>query len=318
MGSVRISAPAHLHTGNPDLSGDMGRLYGTVGFAIETPRLEIEVRGAEKDNSNDGDALRFLRRFRESYNFPPVEVVVKSYIPKWVGIGFHTTLALSVGEGINRLFNLGLSLEEIALAMKRGLITALGFYALKVGGFIYEGGFPVDRREKVVPPLVFRGEMPDDWLFVVAIPETPRKALAEVRKREDEILGNLKKMPPELADRLSRIVLMKILPAFVERDIKTFGEGLYLFNHLLGEFWSDYQENVYCCDIVNGGIKHMIERAHCACQTSWGPTFYGLVDGRERAEEVRSAVESFLRENGDGGEVFVTRADNRGMVVGRG
>ena len=318
MGSVRISAPAHLHTGNPDLSGDMGRLYGTVGFAIETPRLEIEVRGAEKDNSNDGDALRFLRRFRESYNFPPVEVVVKSYIPRWVGIGFHTTLALSVGEGINRLFNLGLSLEEIALAMKRGLITALGFYALKVGGFIYEGGFPVDRREKVVPPLVFRGEMPDDWLFVVAIPETPRKALAEVRKREDEILGNLKKMPPELADRLSRIVLMKILPAFVERDIKTCGEGLYLFNHLLGEFWSDYQENVYCCDIVNGGIKHMIERTHCACQTSWGPTFYGLVDGRERAEEVRSAVESFLRENGDGGEVFVTRADNRGMVVGRG
>lgn len=37
--------------------------------------------------------------------------------------------------------------------------------------------------------------MPEDWLFVVAIPETPRKALTEVRKREDEILGNLKKMP---------------------------------------------------------------------------------------------------------------------------
>ncbi|WP_297073865.1 beta-ribofuranosylaminobenzene 5'-phosphate synthase family protein [Thermococcus sp.] len=315
---IRISAPAHLHTGNPDLSGDMGRLYGTIGFAIETPRLEIVVREAEKDTSNDEDALRFLKRFRESYDFPPVEVTIKSYIPKWVGIGFHTTLALSLGKAVSELYNLNLSLDEIALAMRRGLITALGFYAVKVGGFIYEGGFPVDKREKVVPPLIFRGEMPEDWLFVVAIPETPRKTLAEVRKREDEILGNLRRMPFELADRLSRIVLMKILPAFVERDIKTFGEGLYQFNHLLGEFWSDYQENVYCCDVVNEGIKLMLDKAYCACQTSWGPTFYGLIEGEAQAEELRAMVESFLRENGDGGEVFITRTDNRGMVVERG
>ena len=315
---VKVSAPAHLHTGNPDLSGDMGRLYGTVGFAIERPSLEIEVTPAEKDSSNDEDAMRFLKRFRESYDFPPVEVIVKSHIPKWVGVGFHTTLALSLGKAVSELYNLNLSLEEIALAMRRGLVTALGFYAVKVGGFIYEGGFPVDKRERVVPPLIFRGEFPEDWLFVVAIPETPRRALVEVRKREDEILGSLKKMPPELADRLSRIVLMKILPAFVEKDIKTFGSGLYQFNRLLGEFWSDYQENVYCCELVNEGIKLMLGKAYCACQTSWGPAFYGLVRGESEAEKLKSEVESFLMDNGDGGEVFVTKVDNRGMVVRHG
>jgi len=315
---VKVSAPAHLHTGNPDLSGDMGRLYGTVGFAIERPSLEIEVTPAEKDSSNDEDAMRFLKRFRESYDFPPVEVIVKSHIPKWVGVGFHTTLALSLGRAVSELYNLNLSLEEIALAMRRGLVTALGFYAVKVGGFIYEGGFPVDKRERVVPPLIFRGEFPEDWLFVVAIPETPRRALVEVRKREDEILGSLKKMPPELADRLSRIVLMKILPAFVEKDIKTFGSGLYQFNRLLGEFWSDYQENVYCCELVNEGIKLMLGKAYCACQTSWGPAFYGLVRGESEAEKLKSEVESFLMDNGDGGEVFVTKVDNRGMVVRHG
>ncbi len=318
MRYVKISAPAHLHTGNPDLSGDLGRLYGTVGFAIAEPRLEIEVKKAEKDCSNDEDALKFLARLRERYDFPPVEATVKRYIPKWVGIGFHTTLALAIGKAVSELYGLNLSLEEIALAVRRGLITALGFYAFKVGGFIYEGGFRVNKREKVVPPLIFRGEMPGDWLFVVAIPETPRKVLAEIRKREDEILGNLKKMPPELADRLSRIVLMKILPAFAERDIETFGEGLYQFNHLLGEFWSDYQENVYCCDIVNEGIKLMLGNAHCACQTSWGPAFYGLVKGQAQAERLKSIVEEFLRENGDGGEVFITPTDNHGAVVGRG
>ena len=125
-------------------------------------------------------------------------------------------------------------------------------------------------------------------------------------------------MPPELADRLSRIVLMKILPAFVEKDIKTFGSGLYQFNRLLGEFWSDYQENVYCCELVNEGIKLMLGKAYCACQTSWGPTFYGLVMGESEAEKLKSEVESFLMDNGDGGEVFVTKVDNRGMVVRHG
>ncbi|WP_367883286.1 hypothetical protein [Thermococcus peptonophilus] len=98
MNLIRIKAPAHLHTGNPpDLSGDMGRLYGTVGFAIEIPSLEIEVRKSDRDISNDPDVLRFLKRFRESYDFPPVEITVHRYIPKWVGIGFHTTLALTMG-----------------------------------------------------------------------------------------------------------------------------------------------------------------------------------------------------------------------------
>ncbi|AFK21893.1 beta-ribofuranosylaminobenzene 5'-phosphate synthase family protein [Pyrococcus sp. ST04] len=312
---MRIKAPAHLHAGNPDLSGDMGRLFGTVGFAIAEPYLEIEVRIGDRDKSNDEDALKFLKRLRERFDFPPVEVEIRRYIPKWVGVGFHTTLALTLGEAVNRMFNLGLSLEEIALTVRRGLITALGFYAVKVGGFIVEGGFPIDRREKVVPPLIFRGDVPEDWYFVVAIPETPRRTLEEVRKREDEILENLKKMPPELADRLSRIVLMKIIPAFVEKNIKAFGEGLYQFNNLLGQFWSDYQDNVYCCDIVNEGIKLMLNHTYTACQTSWGPTFYGLVDSFSKAQEVKSIIENFLRENGDGGEVFVTKADNMGMVV---
>ncbi|AMM53145.1 beta-ribofuranosylaminobenzene 5'-phosphate synthase family protein [Pyrococcus kukulkanii] len=309
---IKVRAPAHLHTGNPDLSGDMGRLFGTLGFAIEYPYLEIEVSEAGKDKANDRDALKFLERLRERHEFPPVEIEVRHYIPKWVGVGFHTTLALSLGKAVSELFGLNLSWEDIALTVRRGLITALGLYAVKVGGFIVEGGFPVDKREKVVPPLIFRGEVPEDWLFVVAIPKTPRKALAEVRKREDEILENLKKMPPELADRLSRIVLMKILPAFVEKDIRTFGEGLYQFNHLLGEFWSDYQENVYCCDLVNEGIKIMLEDLYCACQTSWGPTFYGLTDSREKAEECVGKLNAFLEENGDGGEVFITKADNGG------
>lgn len=48
---------------------------------------------------------------------------------------------------------------------------------------------------------------------------------------------------------------------------------------------------------------------------SWGLIFYGFVDGIEYVERFRVEVEVFFRENGDGGEVFVMKVDNRGMVV---
>ncbi|MFA4641165.1 hypothetical protein [Pyrococcus kukulkanii] len=74
---IKVRAPAHLHTGNPDLSGDMGRLFGTLGFAIEYPYLEIEVSEAGKDKANDRDALKFLERLRGRHEFPPGEIQLK-------------------------------------------------------------------------------------------------------------------------------------------------------------------------------------------------------------------------------------------------
>ncbi len=42
INKVTVTAPAHLHTGNFDMTGDLGRLYGTVGFAVDR-LLEVEV-----------------------------------------------------------------------------------------------------------------------------------------------------------------------------------------------------------------------------------------------------------------------------------
>ena len=54
---VRITAPAHLHAGNFDLTGDFGRLYGTVGFAIDLP-LEVEVSKAKGIVAEDKDSVQ--------------------------------------------------------------------------------------------------------------------------------------------------------------------------------------------------------------------------------------------------------------------
>jgi len=310
---VRITAPAHLHAGNFDLTGDLGRLYGTVGFAIDLP-LEVDVSKAKGIVAEDKSAYKFAKRMVDKFNLEGAEVKILKEIPRFVGVGFHTTLALSIGIGLSKLYDLNLTVEDVSLIMGRGTITAMGVYAFKTGGFIVEGGFKVDKRTKMVPPLIFHGAVPKNWFFVVAIPNESRQKIAEMRENEDEILGNLKVMPKELSDELSRLVLVKLLPAYVEKDLKSFGEALTAFNSKLGKFWRSYQEGTYCNQVVEDGIKIMLQKSSLACQTSWGPTFYSIVEGKRAAENLSKELKEFLEKNG-GGEIYVTQANNHGASV---
>ncbi len=314
INKVTVNAPAHLHTGNFDMTGDLGRLYGTVGFAVDRI-LEIEVTKSDEVKAEDEAAFLFTSRFIDAFNLAGAEVKVKKSIPKFVGMGYHTTLALSIGTALARLYHLDLTTEKIALTMKRGAITSLGVHAFKVGGFIVEGGFRVEEREKMIPPLIFHQTVPNNWLFVIAIAKEPTEKIVKMREKEDYILRNLKLMPRETSNMLSRIVLVKIIPSIVENDLKSFGEGLTAFNSELGKFWNEYQcGRTYCHPVVEEGIKLMLRRSTCACQTSWGPTFYGIVDGKNEAEGLTKELKEYLAKNG-GGEVFYTKANNSGASI---
>jgi beta-ribofuranosylaminobenzene 5'-phosphate synthase len=314
INKVTVTAPAHLHTGNFDMTGDLGRLYGTVGFAVDC-HLEVEVTKAVDVKSEDEAAYLFASRFVDAFDLAGAEVKVKKSIPKFVGMGYHTTLALSIGSALAKLYGLKLTTEQIALTMQRGAITSLGVHAFKVGGFIVEGGFKVDQREKMIPPLIFHQMVPNNWLFVIAIAKEPQEKIVKMRENEDHILRNLKLMPKETSDMLSRLVLVKIIPAMVENDLKSFGEGLTAFNSELGKFWNEYQcGRTYCDPVVEEAIKIMLKRSTCACQTSWGPTIYGIVDHQNKAETLTKELEDYLAKNG-GGEVFYAKAANAGASI---
>jgi beta-ribofuranosylaminobenzene 5'-phosphate synthase len=311
---VRIVAPAHLHAGNLDLSGGLGRGYGTVGFTVEEPRLEVRAVRDEGISSNLPEARRVASLLVRRWGTGGVRLEVRSGIIPYAGLGYHTTLALSVGRALSELYGLGKGLEEVALTVRRGLLTALGLYACKVGGFLVEGGFRVGEEDRMVPPLLFRFELPREWRFVIAVPWGPLPEIARKREeREGEILREVG-MSGEVSGNLCRIVLLRLLPAMAEGELEEFGRALTEFNRTLGGVWSRYQAGRYCSRVVEEGIKRMEGRASCACQSSWGPAFYGIVEGRRRAEELAGEMRSFLEERG-GGRVFLTRGRNRGMEV---
>jgi beta-ribofuranosylaminobenzene 5'-phosphate synthase len=312
---IRITAPAHLHAGNMDLNGSMGRLYGTVGFAVENPRVVIEIEKSESVEANDPVAERFAKTVANSFGFGGFRVTVKERFPEYTGLGYVTTLGISVGIGAARLHGINCSAEEIALKIRRGLVTALGLYACKLGGFIVEGGFRKGMVERSVPPLIFRGEIPENWIFVIAVPEAPRRRIAELRIRSEErILLQEVSMNAEDASYLSRLVLMKMIPSFVERDLAAFGEAITEFNRRLGFIWERYQKGLYCDPLVERGIEIMLEHAYGACQSSWGPAFYAITDSEDKARRLADKIRDFLSFHG-GGDVFVTRGNNRGLEV---
>jgi beta-ribofuranosylaminobenzene 5'-phosphate synthase len=317
-----VVAPAHLHAGNMDLTGDLGRLYGTAGFTIDYPRTVIEAVRSDRitiTGEDSKNAERYTRAFMERCNIEDgIAVNVRENIPKHLGMGSQTALALSLGHAISELYNYAIDVEGMAFALGRSDIVALGFNSFQTGGFIVDGGYKIKDKGRRVPPCLFRYPIPEDWLFVVCIPHRPIPEILKLKANEEEILNNLKPMPEQMSDRLSRIMLMQVMPSIMEHDIKTFGKYITAFNSRLGSFWEEFQEgNTYCDPVVESGINILLENgAYGACQTCWGPTFYGLVDNGETARKLVEKLEHLLETEG-GGEVFYTQGNNHGAVIRR-
>ena len=317
-----VVVPAHLHAGNMDLTGDLGRLYGTAGFTIDYPRTVIEVVKSDtititgEDTTN---AENYAHAFIERFNIEGgIAVDVRETIPKHLGMGSQTALALSIGHAISELYHRPIDIEEMAIALGRSDIVALGLNSFQTGGFIVDGGYRTAEKGRRIPPCLFRYPIPEDWLFVVCIPRKPIPEILKIKENEEEILNNLKPMPEQMSDRLSRIMLMQVMPSIMEHDIQTFGKYITAFNSRLGSFWEEFQDgNTYCDPVVESGINILLENgAYGACQTCWGPTFYGIVDNGETARTLVTKLEDLLETHG-GGDVFCTQGNNEGAVIRR-
>lgn len=316
MEKVRIIAPSHVHVGNFDLHGGVGRLYGTIGFSLEYPRVVVEVSIDSEyrvdGGSRSSEVMDMTRKASKICKCGPLHVRVLEEIPGHVGLGSTTALALSIAHGVNVLCNAGLDVESLAYMMGRGSISALGVYSFKYGGFIIDGGFiPGQGR---VPPLLFRAHVPSRYLMIVALPEKPIEDVLRIKSREEEILKSMPRMDEDMAMEASRIALMGIMAYVSDNQWIAAGKWITQFNRRLGEYWSAKQRGVYCCEEVEGLVETFLENgALLSAQSSWGPTVYGLVESN-KAGHVASVIREKLEEAG-GGRLWVTPVNNTGAIV---
>lgn len=328
---IEIKTPARLHLGLLDINGGLGRIYGSIGVAIQRPNVLLEAEPAEDlivEGLEPERVSGFARCFLEHYpGMPGARLFLKAKIPSHVGLGSGTQLALAVGSALAHLGGLDLSLQEIALAMGRGVHSGIGIAAFQSGGFVLDGGHPIacpnepgssanspTIRQGVqnVPPVLFRCPVPEDWCFVVVVPEVQAGISGE---RETSAFKNLPRAPQPIVERISWLVLMKLLPSLVEKDITGFGQALTEIQKLVGDCFAAVQGGRFANTLSSRLIVKLIEwGAFGAGQSSWGPVVYGLVKGEERALELAKIVDAFLACN-DGGHVFAAQVDNSGACI---
>ncbi len=310
---VYVKTPARLHFGLIDLNGDLGRLFGGLGVGIDRPNVILEAQPSERLTVTGEKTERvkaLAKRFLDAYGIKAnASISVKQAIPEHSGLGSGTQLALAVATALSKLFNVDASPQELAEAMGRGQRTSVGTTIFEQGGFVVDGGKSTSKNG--FPTTIFRQPFPQEWSFVVAVPNG-KKGLAKTE--ETAAFKALAPMTAEEAGRMCRLTMMKLLPSLVERDIKSFGEALTQIQTVIGDYFAKVQGGTYSSQAAADGIALMQKLgAYGAGQSSWGPAFYGLTQ-KEEAKEIRSKMQAFLSES-VGGQAFTAKANNRGAYI---
>jgi len=306
------------------MNGQLGRVDGSLGLSIEKPSVELtawlsnefKVYGKEAAKT-EATARHFLTKTGSKQK---VSIAVKETIPEHAGFGSETQLSLAAAASIAKLLDLDISTFELARLMGRGGTSGIGVAAFDGGGLILDAGHSFGKKKEKesflpssasdAPPakVLARYDFPEDWGFILATPTASKGAFGH---REIEIFREICPIRGDEVAAITRIILVKLLPSLIDRDIDTFGSGLSdLQTHGLAKAAKRFMHPATekCIEaLLRGG-------AYGAGQSSFGPTAYGLVTRDDTNEPLVSTLTELLKKQG-GGEVLFTGPNNIGAQV---
>jgi len=304
-----IRTPKRLHLGLIDPTGSLGRRFGSIGVALENgyelevlpgERLEVRAKGEDRETIE-----RVVERMNSAFGTGTGYIVeVRKSIPRHIGLGSTTQLSLAVGTAISRLNRISVPIEKLAKVLGRGKNSGAGIYAFSTGGFVVDGGV-----RDGVPPLIIRENFPDEWAFLLVIPKVkPGLDEEEEKPIMKKTFGDV-----NVAMEISYRVLLGLLPALKERNIKAFGEHLSAIQRLVGRHFSEFQGGEFRED-VRLILDWLSENTYGTGQSSWGPTVYGLIL-KSDFQRLSVEINDYLLEHGLKARVELGLPRNRGAEV---
>ncbi len=310
---MKIKTPSRIHITLIDLNGSIGRIDGGVGLALENPFIEIKAK--ECDGIEIVGEAENLERFKivaekmAKITGNGVKIEVLSDYKSHVGLGSGTQISLAVGEAFNKLYNLGLSVREIAEIVGRGGTSGIGVAAFQFGGFIVDGGhskkekkdFLPSSASKAKPPrVIVRHDFPD-WKVILAIPDLK----GFYGRREVDLFQKNCPIPIEEVRELCHLILMKLIPAVVEKDLDEFSFAIRRIQEI---GFKRVEVEQY-----NDLIKNCFKLYECVGMSSTGPTVYAITDSD--AKSIANDLKNYFKDMGFECNVVITKAKNRGAEV---
>lgn len=265
-----------------DLSGSLGRHFGSIGVALNEISTRLSVTGAEQltitgvATQRAEKCLLMLCDLLHVSN--KLNIRIDAVIPEHVGLGSGTQMCLAIGAALNEFYHLGLTVREIAALTDRGLRSGIGIGVFEQGGLVVDGG----RGEKTItPPVLVHIDVPDDWRFILVFDQRGQGLHGQ---QEIQAFKKLPPFPQQEAARLCYLLMMQGLPAVAENDLRQFGDTITQLQRSVGEHFSSAQGGVFASSEVAAAMLWLeLQGAVAIGQTSWGPTGFCAVEGHELA-----------------------------------
>lgn len=149
----------HIKVRVPATSANLGAGFDVFGIALGFPadiievvkseKIEIEVRGVGKEHIPT-DPRKNTAGIVASILAKPVKIIIHRYIPLSSGMGSSAAPAAGAAVALNRMYDLGLSREELVWLAAEGEKAASGVqHADNVAPAIC-GGFVITHKDRVI------------------------------------------------------------------------------------------------------------------------------------------------------------------------
>ncbi len=264
---VEVRTFARLHMGFYDLESN-GR-FGSVGLALSAPETHLTLAlGDAPGNEREADAI--LTQVCEGLCVNvPVQVIVHRAIPRHVGLGSGTQLAMAMGAGLSALLGLGLTMQQLAKPAGRGRRSGIGIEAFAQGGFLVDAGKGAD---DAAPSLIERLDFPEQWR-VVLVTDSAHVGVHGMAEKQafqtlDPAIGNLREM-----------IFSRMLPALKRQDLLAFGVCMDELQAYNGDYFAPVQGGQYASKDIEQVLRWFeIQGVACVGQSSWGPTGFAIME----------------------------------------
>ena len=285
--AVNVDTPARLHLGFLDLSGALGRRFGSLGLSIEAFHTRLRVIRARELGAvgpGAGRAMGYAERILDALGVKDrVSIQLDTAIPDHLGLGSGTQMALAVGRAITDLFGIEYSTRELAVLLQRGARSGIGIGAFDDGGFLLDGGVGTGGQ---VPPVIARLSFPEQWRLLLVM---DARGQGLHGRREVDAFNRLPVFPTDLAAHLCHLALMKILPGLHHAELQPVAEGIAELQRCVGNHFAPAQGGRFTSKAVADALAWVESLGHCGVgQSSWGPTGFVLLPDDQSAQALLS------------------------------
>lgn len=273
-----VETGCRLHFGLIDLNGGLGRIDGGVGLGLSDPGVTISAQPSESltVKGPHSELIRdYASTIMNTYGVPPAELSIKSVIPRHVGLGSGTQLALATAKSLIGVSDVDISTTELADCLGRGGTSGIGTAAFERGGFILDGGHSIEEKSQFLPssasdasppPVTSRMEFPN-WNIRIFQPGGVGKSGTEEESAfQDETPISLDEIR-----RISHIIMMKLMPSIAEADFQAFRDAIESLQ-TLGWKRLEVEKQPQSRQVM----KELSEQGVAAGLSSWGPAVYAI------------------------------------------